>query len=45
MRTQNLTLQADMNRKVQTVRDFWRNEIKEERSRAGKILHKAILKK
>ena len=38
------TLKNDLEKKVETVRDFWRNKIVEAGSRSGQILRNALIK-
>ena len=38
------TLKNDLERKVETVRDFWRNKIVEAGSRSGHVLRNALIK-
>ena len=38
------TLQIELERKIETVRDFWRNKVVEGGSRSGQILRAALIK-
>ena len=45
MRREKRNIVSGMNEKIELVRDFWRNNIKEGTSRAGTMVKKALLKK
>ena len=45
MKTEKHEMENEMNERVELVHGFWRNNIKEGSSRAGKMVQRALLQK
>ena len=45
MKRKNRELRSDTAKTVETVRDFWRNNIKEAQTRSGRMVLEAVTRK